>query len=68
MNSSIGVQALVNAHKRGVKVRAVLDQVNDSDKYSSATFLANAGIPVQIDKGHKDGIAHNKVMILDGQT
>ena len=35
-------KALVDAHKRGVKVVAVLDKSNETDKYSAATFLANA--------------------------
>ena len=42
-------KALLDAHKRGVKILAVLDKSNQTDKYSSATFLANAGIPVLIE-------------------
>jgi phosphatidylserine/phosphatidylglycerophosphate/cardiolipin synthase-like enzyme len=61
-------KALVAANKRGVRVRVVLDKSNDTDKYTSATFLANEGVSVQIDRGHEDGIAHSKVMIIDGQT
>ena len=37
-----------------------------SEKYSSADFVVNAGIPMQIDAKH--AIAHNKVMVIDGQT
>jgi len=37
-----------------------------SKKYSSATFLINQGIPTRIDSVH--AIAHNKVMIIDGET
>jgi phosphatidylserine/phosphatidylglycerophosphate/cardiolipin synthase-like enzyme len=56
-------KALVTARKRGVRIEAVLDRSNATAKYSSATFLFNAGVPVWIDREH--AIAHNKVMILD---
>ena len=56
-------KALLDAHKRGVKVEAVLDKSQKSAKYTSATFLKNAGIPVYIDDKH--AIAHNKIIIID---
>src|SRR5712692_9265713 len=59
-------KALVEAHKRGVKILAVLDKSNETEKYSAATFLANAGIQTLIDDQH--AIAHNKVMVLDSAT
>lgn len=59
-------KALMNAHKRGVKVEVILDKSQRTQKYSSATFLLNVGIPVKIDAQH--AIAHNKVMIIDGET
>ena len=59
-------KALLDAHKRGVKISAVLDKSNQTDKYSAATFLANAGIPVLIDAEH--AIAHNKVIVIDDST
>lgn len=59
-------KALLDAHKRGVKVVAILDRSQKTAKYSGATFLANAGIPVLIDSQH--AIAHNKIIILDRQT
>lgn len=59
-------KALLDAHKRGVKVAAVLDRSQQTAKYSGATFLANAGIPVVIDDKH--AIAHNKIIIIDGKT
>jgi phosphatidylserine/phosphatidylglycerophosphate/cardiolipin synthase-like enzyme len=37
-------KALVDAHKRDVKVTVVLDKSQETEKYSSATFVANAGI------------------------
>lgn len=58
-------QALVDAHKRGVSVVAVLDKSQRTERYSGADFLANQGVEVQIDAAH--AIAHNKVMVLDGE-
>ena len=58
-------KALLNAHKRGIKVEVILDKSQRGDKYSSADFLANSGIPTKIDAAH--AIAHNKVIIIDGK-
>jgi phospholipase D len=73
-NKSIYVQAygitseeiareLIAAHKRGVKVRILLDKSNLHDKYSRMKEMQDAGIEVSIDK--VSGIAHNKVIIID---
>lgn len=59
-------KALLDAHKRGVHVEAILDKSQKTAKYSSATFLVNAGIPVLIDSKH--AIAHNKIIIIDQST
>jgi phosphatidylserine/phosphatidylglycerophosphate/cardiolipin synthase-like enzyme len=59
-------KALVNAHKRGVSVEVILDKSQRMEKYSSATFLGNSGIPTYIDAAY--AIAHNKIMIIDKQT
>jgi Phosphatidylserine/phosphatidylglycerophosphate/cardiolipin synthases and related enzymes len=59
-------KALVDAHKRGVKVTVVLDRSQRSERYTSATFVANSGIPTHIDAKH--AIAHNKIMIIDQAT
>ncbi|MEN6350371.1 MAG: phospholipase D family protein [Syntrophomonas sp.] len=56
-------KALLDAHKRGVKVEAILDKSQKKEKYTSATFLNNSGIPTYIDSKH--AIAHNKIMIID---
>jgi phosphatidylserine/phosphatidylglycerophosphate/cardiolipin synthase-like enzyme len=56
-------QALLNAKKRGVRIEAVLDKSQRSERYSAATFLMNAGIAVVIDDRH--AIAHNKIIIID---
>ncbi len=59
-------RALLQAHRRSVRVEAILDKSQRKERYTSATFLAHAGIPTYIDAGH--AIAHNKVMIIDGET
>lgn len=59
-------KAVTDAHKRGVRVKVILDKSQRTEKYSSADFLAHAGIPVSIDAKHK--IAHNKVMVIDSGT
>jgi phosphatidylserine/phosphatidylglycerophosphate/cardiolipin synthase-like enzyme len=57
-------KALVEAHRRGVQVRVILDHSQRTEKYSEADFLKNSGILTLIDARH--AIAHNKIMILDG--
>lgn len=59
-------KALLAANKRGVKIEALLDKSQRSEKYTAATFLQNANIPVLIDDRHK--IAHNKIIIIDRAT
>lgn len=59
-------RALVDAKRRGMDVQVILDKSQRGERYSSATFLANEGVPTFIDPAHK--IAHNKVMVIDGQT
>ena len=59
-------KALLAAHKRGVKVQVILDRSQKTEKYSEADFLVNMGIPTKIDAKH--AIAHNKIMVIDGQT
>jgi phosphatidylserine/phosphatidylglycerophosphate/cardiolipin synthase-like enzyme len=59
-------KALLEAHTRGVQVQVILDKSQRTEQYSSADFLANQGVPTLIDANH--AIAHNKIMIIDGQT
>jgi phosphatidylserine/phosphatidylglycerophosphate/cardiolipin synthase-like enzyme len=56
-------KALVEAHKRGINIKVILDKSQKSANYSSATFLSNSGIPTFIDSAH--AIAHNKIIIID---
>lgn len=59
-------EALRNAHQRGVRVQVLLDRSNESDRYSGADFIRDAGIPLGIDAEH--AISHNKIMIFDDKT
>ncbi len=58
--------ALVEAHKRGVKVEMIIDRGKSKVKDSQAPPLANQKIPVYTHSGH--GKAHNKIMIFDRET
>ena len=55
-------KALLDAHKRGVQVQVILDKSQRTEKYSSADFLANQGVPTKIDAAH--AISHN----IDAET
>jgi len=57
-------KAILNAYKRKVDVKVILDKSQVTQKYSSAAFLENQKIPLWID--YKPTIAHNKVIIIDG--
>lgn len=58
--------ALVRKHKAGVSVTVLMDKSQLTEKYTSATFLANAGIPVRINSRY--AIQHSKILIVDGDT
>jgi phosphatidylserine/phosphatidylglycerophosphate/cardiolipin synthase-like enzyme len=58
--------ALVDAHARGVDVRAVLDGGNRTDRHSQAQVLEAAGVPVAYDD--REPIMHMKVIVIDGTT
>jgi len=56
--------ALIDAKERGVKLHIQMDKSQLEEKYSQLRKLKQAGIPVQIEKAI--GIAHNKVIVIDG--
>lgn len=65
------VTALIEAHRRGVDVRAIVDyrQLTDRrnrDDAFAVEHLGAAGIPVLVDK--PPGLMHDKVMIIDGEV
>ncbi len=53
--------ALINAHRRGVKVRVVMESTN-MDR-SDPQALIEAGIPIVGD--NMDGLMHNKFIVID---
>ena len=59
------INQLIAASKRGVKVRAILDNVNFSEGKSVVEELRSAGVEVVRDTA--SGIAHNKIIVLDEQ-
>ena len=59
-------KALVDAHKRGVRVHVILDSSQRRAGYSSAAFLDKMHVPTLIDGKH--AVAHNNIMIVDKQT
>ena len=60
-------QALVNSHRRGVKVDVILDRSKVvEEKHSQVDLLVSAGLTPQLDGSH--GVAHNKLLVIDGQV
>jgi phosphatidylserine/phosphatidylglycerophosphate/cardiolipin synthase-like enzyme len=59
-------KALVEAHKRGVKVEAVLDLSRAEIDNGQADVLVEGGVPTFLDDKHVT--AHNKVIIVDGRV
>jgi phosphatidylserine/phosphatidylglycerophosphate/cardiolipin synthase-like enzyme len=57
-------EALLAAHKRGVKVAVVADQKGNSGSYTAVNFLANHGVPVRLNGRY--AILHHKFMVIDG--
>jgi len=64
--SPIIAKALVDAHKRGVKVEVILDKSRTDRDHTQADVLAQAGVPTLIDGKHVT--AHNKVIVVDGEV
>ena len=55
--------ALITAHQRGVVVRLVME--SESMEKDVPQALARAGIPIQGD--NREGLMHNKFVVIDGQ-
>lgn len=55
--------ALVGAFKRGVDVKVILDKSNRNDGRSVKDILIQRGVPLRFDS--PNGIAHNKIIIVD---
>jgi phosphatidylserine/phosphatidylglycerophosphate/cardiolipin synthase-like enzyme len=58
--------ALIAAHRRGVRVGVIMDRQASEESYSERHALAKAGIAVWTDGDHP--IAHNKIIIVDRAT
>ncbi|WP_022846665.1 MULTISPECIES: phospholipase D family nuclease [unclassified Desulfurobacterium] len=62
------VKAFIRAHKRGVKVRVIIDQGTAKSKRCVAPILKKAGVPVRFKRGSGGGLMHNKFAVIDGRT
>ncbi len=58
-------QAIVDAKKRGVDVKVLLDESQLTEKFSKYKYLLKSGIDIRIDKG--EGLMHNKFAIVDNR-
>ena len=59
-------QALLEATRRGVEVSIIVDKSQLKERYTVADDLMQQGILVLVDSAH--AIAHDKVMVIDGDT
>lgn len=59
-------EAVVACQRRHVDTKVILDRSQRSERYSSLTFLTNNVVPTLIDAKH--AIAHNKIIIIDGEV
>lgn len=59
-------KVILGAKKRGVLCQVILDASQETQSYSELDFFHNQGIPTWIDDRH--AIAHNKIIIIDGDT
>lgn len=58
--------ALVNAHRRGVKVRVLLDKGQRRRHYHAIEEMQDAGIPIRFNSHY--GIMHDKFLVIDNKT
>lgn len=60
-------QALLDAHRRGVKVRLITDDEQIASAGSDAASLRAAGVPVRHD-GSRQRLMHHKFCVVDGSV
>jgi Phosphatidylserine/phosphatidylglycerophosphate/cardiolipin synthases and related enzymes len=64
-------QAVIDAYKRGVKVRLVMDVREANTRYSRSRFFYRAGIPIKTlpveETRFVKGLMHNKFAVIDGK-
>lgn len=56
--------ALLAAHRRGVKVFVVADRGQNAKSYSAVWFLSNQGVPVRLNDRYE--AMHDKFIVVDG--
>lgn len=56
--------AFIEAEKRGVNVKVILDKSQEQARGTEADLISENGIPTYIDAAYR--IAHDKVMVIDG--
>lgn len=59
-------EALIRAHKRGVKVTVLIDQKMVGKKPNTTNLILDAEIPTFFDTAHRT--AHDKIIIIDDST
>jgi len=59
-------EALLYAHKRGIKVSVVADSKANLSQYTAVNFLVNHGVPVRLND--KYSIMHNKFIVIDDMS
>lgn len=59
-------KALHQAHERRVDVRVVLDRSQATQKYSSASYFYNQGVPVKINARYP--VMHHKFLVIDSDV
>jgi phosphatidylserine/phosphatidylglycerophosphate/cardiolipin synthase-like enzyme len=64
--SSVIAKAIDQAHARGLDVRVVLDRSQVTQRYSSATYFHNHGVPLWINARYP--VMHHKFLLIDQDT
>ena len=64
--SAESIKAFVDARKGGNDVQVLVDSSQEEQEFISAICVADAAIPVRTYAKHS--IAHNEVVVEDGQT
>lgn len=62
------VKALINAHRRGVDVKVVLDESGNQNKSSQAAMNAIVNVGIALRTNGQYAIMHDKVIIVDERT
>jgi phosphatidylserine/phosphatidylglycerophosphate/cardiolipin synthase-like enzyme len=60
------VASIIAAHRRAVSVAVIVDKITARQRGEGVDAVAAAGIPTFVDRTPR--IAHNKVMVIDGET